>query len=85
MVPSFYIANKGVNKDFLPCKDRIPSHLCSSIVYNLHVVAAYYGTASRHFIVRCRGHLGINKSGKAIKVFRRPLETMLVALAIALL
>ena len=29
--------------------------------------ATYYGKTSRHFIVRCREHLGTNKNGKTIK------------------
>ena len=29
--------------------------------------ATYYGKTSRHFIVRCREHIGVNKNGKSIK------------------
>ena len=69
-------------ENFFPFKDRIPSNLRSSVVYKFtcsSCKAAYYGKTSRHFIVHCREHLGINKKGKAIK------SSMLVALDIALL
>jgi len=29
--------------------------------------ATYYGKTSRHFIVRCREHLGINRKGNSVK------------------
>ena len=75
-------------KDFFPFKDRVSSHLRSSVVYKStcsSCKATYYGKTSRHFIVCCREHLWLNKKGKAIKVLHRPLGTILVALAIALL
>ena len=50
---------------FFPFKDRVPSHVCSSVVYKFtcsSCQATNYGKTSRHFIVRCREHLGIRKS-----------------------
>ena len=62
---------------FFPFKDRAPSHVRSSVVYKFSCSsckATYYGKTSRHFIVRCREHLGVNKKGKCIKglVHQRP-------------
>ena len=57
-------------ENFFPFKDRAPSHVRSSIVYKFtcsSCKATYYGKTSRHFIVRCREHLGVNKKGKNIK------------------
>ena len=48
----------------------MPSLVCSSLVYKFtcsSCKATYYGKTSRHFIVRCREHLGINKKGNSIK------------------
>ena len=55
---------------FFSCTDRAPSHIRSSVVYKCSCSsckATYYGKTSRHFIVRCREHLGVNKKGKSIK------------------
>ena len=57
-------------ENFFPFKDRAPKHARSSIVYKFtcsSCKATYYGKISRHFIVRCREHLGVNKKGKSIK------------------
>ena len=57
-------------ENFFPFKDRAPKHARSSIVYKFtcsSCKATYYGKTSRHFIVRCREHLGVNKKGKSIK------------------
>ena len=32
----------------------------------------YYGKTSRHFVVRCRGRLGVNKKGKSMKGVSSP-------------
>ena len=53
-----------------PFKDHVPSHLHSSVDYEFtcsSCKATYYGKTSRHYIVRCREHMGINKKGKTIK------------------
>ena len=58
------------SKDFFLSKDRVSNHLRSSVVYKFtssSCKATFYGKISRHFIVRCREHLGIDKKGKAIK------------------
>ena len=57
-------------ENLLPFKDRVPAHICSSVVYEFMCIscqATYYGKKPRHFIVRCREHLGINKEGISIK------------------
>ena len=62
-------ANKPIGRLF-PLKDRVPSHVCSSVVYKFtcsSCQATYYGKTSRHFIVRCREHLGINIKGNNVK------------------
>ena len=62
-------ANKPSGR-LLPFKDRVPSHVCSSVVYKFtcsSCQATYYGKTSRHFIVRCREHLGINRKGNSVK------------------
>jgi len=62
-------ANKPIGRLF-PFKDRVPSHVCSSVVYKFtcsSCQATYYGKISRHFNVRCREHLGINKKGNSVK------------------
>ena len=46
-------------ENFFPFKDRVPAHICSSVVYKFtcsSCQATYYGKTSRHFIVRCREH-----------------------------
>ena len=51
-------------------KERVSRHLHSSVVYKFtwsSCKATYYGKASRHLIVRCWEHLGINEKGKTIK------------------
>ena len=51
-------------------KDRVPSYICSSVVYKFTCSschAIYYGETSRHFIVCCTEHLGINRKGNSIK------------------
>ena len=63
-------ANKRIGSLFT-FTDRVPSHVCSSVVYKFtcsSCQATYYGKTSRHFIVRCREHLGINKKGNSVKV-----------------
>ena len=72
---------------FFPFKDRAPSHVHSSVVYKFSCSsckATYYGKTSRHFIVRCREHLGVTKKGKVSKVLPRPSETILLTRVIAL-
>ena len=57
-------------ENLFPFKDHIPTNICSSVVYKFtcsSCQAAYYGKTSRHFVVRCREHLGINKKGISIK------------------
>ena len=61
--------NKPIGSLF-PLKDRVPSHVCSSVGHKLtcsSCQATYYGRTSRHLIVRCRAHLGINKKGNSVK------------------
>ena len=63
-------ANKPIGHLF-PFKDRVPSHVCSSVVYKFmcsSCQATFYGKTSCHFIVRCREHLGINRKGNSVKV-----------------
>ena len=60
---------------YCPSKNCLQSfynryELFSSVVYKFtcsSCQAAYYGKTSRHFVVRCREHLGINKKGISIK------------------
>ena len=57
-------------ENLFPFKDRVPAQICSSAVYKFlcsSCKATYYGKTSRHFVVRCREHLGINKKGLSIK------------------
>ena len=45
-------------------------HVCSSVAYKFtcsSCQATYYGKTSRHFIIRCTEHLGINKKGNSVK------------------
>ena len=72
---------------FFHFKDRAPSHVRSSVVYKFSCSSCkvtYYGKTSRHFIVRCREHLGVNKKGKVSKALPRPSETIFLTLVIAL-
>ena len=74
-------------ENFFPFKDRALSNARSSIVYEFKCSSfkpTYYGKASRHFIVRCREHPGVNKKGKILKGFPLPLGTILTTLVIAL-
>ena len=62
-------ANKPIGGLF-PFTDRVTSHVCSSFVYKFtfsSCQATYYGKTSRHFIVCCREHLGLNKKGGSVK------------------
>ena len=64
-------------ENYFPFKDRAPSHVCSSVVYKVtcsSCQATYYGKTSRHFITRCREHLGINKKGNSIKGISSPIR-----------
>ena len=64
-------------------KDHIPTNIYSSVVYKFtcsSCQATYYGKTSRHFVVRCREHLRINKKGISIKVLLHPLGTILMKL-----
>ena len=57
---------------FFTFKDKIPSVLCSGIVYKFQCDscnATYYGKTKRHFKVRMCKHLGISAlTGKGVKV-----------------
>ena len=58
------------NENCFPFRDRVLSHVRSSVVYKLTCSsrkATYYGKTSRHLIGRCREYLGVNKKGKSIK------------------
>ena len=62
-------ANKHIGSLF-PFKDRVPSHVCSSIVNKFtcrSCQATDYGKTSRHFIFHFGDHLGINKKGSIVK------------------
>ena len=60
-------ANKSIGSLF-PFKDRVLGHVYSSVVCKFtcsSCQATYYCKTLRHFIVRCREHLGINKRGNS--------------------
>ena len=62
-------ANKHIGSLF-PFKDRVPSHVCSSIVKKVtsrSCQATHYGKTSRHFIFHCGDHVVINKKGSNVK------------------
>ena len=57
-------------ENLFPFKYRIPTNICSSVVYKFACSSCqttYYGKTSRHFVIRYREHLGINKKGISIK------------------
>ena len=61
--------NKPIGSLF-PFKDRVSSRVYSSVVYKVtcsSCQATCYGKTSRHFIVHCIEHLGINKKGNSVK------------------
>ena len=67
----FVFKTKCKISNFFTFKDKIPSVLCSGIVYKFQCAscnATYYGKTKRHFKVRMCEHLGISAlTGKRVK------------------
>ena len=67
----FFFQTKCKISNFFTFKDKIPSFLCSGIVYKFQCGscnATYYGKTKRHFKVRMCKHLGISAlTGKRVK------------------
>ena len=66
-----YFSIFKTHRVFFPFKDRFPTLIRSSVVYQFKCPgchALYFGKTTRRLITRCREHLGINKAGRKVIV-----------------
>ena len=75
------------HRELFPFKDRVPSHLSSSVVYKFTCSSCkttYYGKKHHAILLFAAESIeGLIKRVRQSKAFRHPLETMLETLAIA--